>query len=279
MDLILTGATRGIGHALALLLASREKHRLILLGRDPDALDRLVDGVHQFGGRAIAIPCDLASLAEVRAAARYLAALTIDGATLVHNAGVWPWQHELSRDGFELGYAVNVLAPLALQQPLLERRVVRRVLTIGAGIMVKGRFDRTATPAGDDFSSLRTYCNTKLALAVAMRDAAASWPAVDFAVIHPGVVQTGLGARPGIFGALLKLVKRGWEPAEVCAERLLRVLARPRWSSPGIARWLVEETEAPWPAVTEDAAIWRAVREAVVRDLAPVHEWQVESAA
>jgi hypothetical protein len=51
----------------------------------------------------------------------------------------------------------------------------------------------------------------------------------------------------------------------VCAARLARILARERWSPAGEARWLVEEEEQPWPAVTQDEATRRAVRDTTAR--------------
>jgi hypothetical protein len=63
-------------------------------------------------------------------------------------------------------------------------------------------------------------------------------------------------------------MKRRWEAPEVGAVRLARVLARERWSPPGEARWFMEETEQPWPAVAEDGATRRAVRETTARLLA-----------
>jgi hypothetical protein len=145
---------------------------------------------------------------------------------------------------------VNHLAPLALQQPLLDAGLLDRILGIGAGLMANGRFDAERTPVGGDFSDVRTYCTTKLAFALGMRDTAAEHPEVDVLVLHPGVVHTALGDRPGPVGWLLARVKGRWVP---------------RWSPPGEAAWMVEETVQPWPAAAEDPATREAVRAATAR--------------
>ncbi|RKH48871.1 SDR family NAD(P)-dependent oxidoreductase, partial [Corallococcus sp. AB050B] len=62
-DLILTGASRGIGHALALALAPSQDTRLVLVARDASRLQTLVADVERRGGRALAVPGDLGTLA------------------------------------------------------------------------------------------------------------------------------------------------------------------------------------------------------------------------
>ena len=55
---IVTGASRGIGKAIAIALG-REKMRLALLARSTNKLQEVVDEVHAVGGEAMAVPCDL----------------------------------------------------------------------------------------------------------------------------------------------------------------------------------------------------------------------------
>lgn len=265
-DVIITGASRGIGRALA--LAAPPTERLLLVARDPERLASVVAEVAARGGQALAVPGDLGSLTEARALGQKLAELAAPGATLVHNAGLWPAALTRTPAGYESAFVVNHLGPLVMQQPLLDAGTLRRILVVSAGLIVKGRFDAARTPAGEDFSALRTYCTTKLCFALAMRDIAAAHPELDVLVLHPGVVRTELGARPGLLGLLLSLVKRGWESPEVCAARLLRVLGRERWSPPGQARWQVEEKEQPWPPAAQDAATRQAVRATTARLLA-----------
>ena len=254
-DLIITGASRGIGRALAFAHASgHPDDRLFLVARDRTRLADLA------GEKLTA---DLSSLAAARQVGAQLADLVAPGTTLVHNAGLWPHALNLTADGVEESFAVNCLAPLALQAPLLAANKLARILVIGAGIMIKGRFDADRTPAGKDFSALKTYANTKLAFAVAMRDVAKDHPEVDVLVVHPGVVRTDLGARPGILGKLLSLVKRRWEDPAVTAERLERILAKDRWSPKGDARWWIEEKEHPWPKNADDAKTRDAIRSAL----------------
>jgi short-subunit dehydrogenase len=257
-DLILTGASRGIGQALAMQLATGKKYRLLLIARSTAKLDALAAQVRHKHTQVLHYVCDLSSVTEARALGERLASVVQPGATLVHNAGVWPTEKELTFEGNEVAFATNCIGPLALQKPLLDARLLSRVLVVGAGLMSKGKFS-ARTPKGEDFSAFRTYASTKLALAVAMRDVAKKHPELDVLVVHPGVIRTELGAREGLLGSMLSLVKRSFDTPRSCGERLERILERPRWTEPGHALWQLEEEQKPWPTVADDAKTRSAV--------------------
>lgn len=267
-DLIITGASRGIGRALA-QAAARNDRRLLLVARDRGRLDEVAETITAAGGRAEVIAGDLGTLAGVRSLAAELATRVDSPATLVHNAGLWPARRELTSEGFERAFFLNHLAPLLLQAPLLDKKgVLRRVMAVSAGLIAAGRFDPKRTPSGEDFSRFRTYATTKLCSALAMRDLAEAHPELDVLVLHPGVVRTDLGAQTGILGWLLDRIKRNWEAPETCAARLARTLDEERWSPPGEARWRVELDEQPWPKSADGEPIRRAVRETTAAALA-----------
>jgi NAD(P)-dependent dehydrogenase (short-subunit alcohol dehydrogenase family) len=83
---VVTGASRGIGRAIALRLAEAGAD-VALWAREAGALQRVADEVIALGGRALATPCDVADAAAVGRAAelvrRALAPVTI----VVNNAG------------------------------------------------------------------------------------------------------------------------------------------------------------------------------------------------
>jgi len=250
MDWIITGASRGIGRALVLALAQGpgQASRIFVVARDAERLQSLA---REVGTQADVVPitADLSRVEEARRVGEQLAKEARSGAVLVHNAGLWPNQKEMA-DGVERAFATNCLGLLALQKPLLDAERLSRILVVSAGLLVKGRFHPEDTPLGRDFSRFRTYCNTKLAGAVVMRDIARKYPQIDIAVMHPGVVNTDLGMTSGFLGWLLRRVKRKWETPETCAARLVRVLEKPRWQKTnGDAPWYFEETEQPWPEV------------------------------
>ena len=265
-DIILTGASRGIGRALALALAGPAV-RLLLVARDAQRLSALVSEITTQGGAALAVPGDLSSLTGARGLGERLSQWVTPGATLIHNAGLWPTEKRLTAEGLEQSFVVNCLAPLLLQAPLIEQQRLSRVMVVSAGLLVKGRFHPEQTPYGKDFSRLRTYCTTKLCQAITMREVAAEHPELEMIVLHPGVVRTELGASGGLLGWLLSRVKRSWESPEVCAARLAKIVSKEHWAPAGQARWMVEATEQAWPEITEQEPTRRALRETTRRIL------------
>ncbi|HJV22594.1 MAG TPA: SDR family oxidoreductase, partial [Holophagaceae bacterium] len=82
--ILVTGASRGIGRAVAIHLASSEGARLVLLGRDREALEATAQAVRNAGGQPLPHVCDVRDLGDLRALAPRLPAL--DG--LVAAAGI-----------------------------------------------------------------------------------------------------------------------------------------------------------------------------------------------
>ncbi len=118
--IVLTGASGGIGSAVAQALAYR-KARLVLCGRDREALDDLAAEVRAAGAQALVIAADLN---EPQAAPRVLAEVLatygrIDA--LINCAGVSHFGSfdQTPDDQLERMLRVNVLAPMRLIQAVL----------------------------------------------------------------------------------------------------------------------------------------------------------------
>jgi NAD(P)-dependent dehydrogenase (short-subunit alcohol dehydrogenase family) len=84
---VITGAGRGIGASIARKLAALGAHT-VLCGRTQSTLDETAHSIHEAGGQAEVIPCDVSALHQVEyAAARVDSSLKrLD--ILVNNAGI-----------------------------------------------------------------------------------------------------------------------------------------------------------------------------------------------
>ncbi|MGC5615115.1 SDR family NAD(P)-dependent oxidoreductase [Georgenia sp. Z1491] len=116
---VLTGASRGIGEAIAEVLAEAGAD-LVLSGRDEAALEDTAAAVRAKGRTAHLVPADLTTPAGARELGRK--ALEIFGHVdvLINNAGVAhiaPYT-ELTQEQWDATLAVNLTAPFALTQEI-----------------------------------------------------------------------------------------------------------------------------------------------------------------
>ncbi|WP_338598622.1 SDR family NAD(P)-dependent oxidoreductase [Saccharopolyspora sp. SCSIO 74807] len=196
--ILLTGATDGLGHALAQRLAA-EGARLLLHGRDPDKLASVAEQLHrEHGERPHTAVADMAELAQVRELAQ-----TVRGATdrldvLISNAGIGasgPGGRErtTSVDGHELRFAVNYLAGFLLTLELLPllRETGRaggrpsRVVNVASAGQQALDFDDLMLR--HDYRGGRAYCQSKLAQIMSGFTLAELLPADEVVVnsLHP----------------------------------------------------------------------------------------------
>ena len=84
---VISGASHGLGQALALKLASLGAHA-VLLARRPDPLNEAARAIRAQGGEASAYPCDVSDAESVKATARQIQAAFASVDILVNNAGI-----------------------------------------------------------------------------------------------------------------------------------------------------------------------------------------------
>lgn len=183
MRVIITGASSGIGLALARLVAERNPGaKMILVGRDAAKLDAVVEGIE----RATAVVADLAQPGAARTIIDAAVAEMggIDG--VVSNAGaIYPGAlAEMTFEDFERGFTVNVHATFRLAQAAYPHLKASRGAIIATGSLA----GRNASP------TLGSYSASKAALAMLMAQLALEWgpDGIRSNCVSPGTVMTGL---------------------------------------------------------------------------------------
>jgi len=197
---ILTGATRGIGRAAAVELASRGAE-LGVVGRDPDRVRATAEEARAAGGGAVhEYVADLARMDEVRRLAGELldAHPRID--VLANNAGAMFTSRHLTADGFEQTFALNHLSPFLLTNLLLERLTASRarVVTTASDAHKGAELDLDDLQAEHGrFGPSRVYGTSKLCNILFTRELQRRNPALAANCFHPGVIRTGFGKNDG----------------------------------------------------------------------------------
>jgi NAD(P)-dependent dehydrogenase (short-subunit alcohol dehydrogenase family) len=190
--ILITGATSGLGRYLAERLTARGD-TVLVHGRDPA---RVGDGY----------VADLSSLAAVNSLADSIGASHDHLDVLVNNAalgfGAPGSGRQLSKDGHELRFAVNYLAPVLLTRrllPLLRSAPSARIVNVGS--LGQEPIDFTDLDMSRDYDGVVAYRRSKLALAAYTFDLAEELRSSGIAVncIHPATyMDTGMVREAGV---------------------------------------------------------------------------------
>lgn len=182
---LITGASRGLGRALALALAPHGA-RLALAARR--GLEPVVEEVRALGGTAVALPADVGDPASAAALAAQAAAVLGPVDVLVHNAsdlGPVPLQllADTEQSDADRAFAVNVLGPLALTRAVVGSMVLR-----GAGLVLHVSSDAAVA----HYPRWGVYGASKAALDHLARTWAAELEGtgVRFLAVDPGEMDT-----------------------------------------------------------------------------------------
>jgi NAD(P)-dependent dehydrogenase (short-subunit alcohol dehydrogenase family) len=190
---IVTGAAGGMGQEMAIALA-KEGARVIVLARSEARVRDAVDAVTKASGSALVegVPCDLSSIASIKAAAQDIVRRHPRIDLLVNNAAVFYKERRTTADGLEAGFAVNTLAPYLLTR-LLEP-------ALAGGRVVHMTMDPTAPMRFDDPQSTQKYSPldvlkmTKSGSQYLTKEMARRYAASNISVVcvNPGLTQSKL---------------------------------------------------------------------------------------
>ena len=203
---VVTGATRGIGRAVAIALAKRGA-QLVLVGRDEARLDEVrLEAERASSLRVSWVRADFASLESVRHAAEEIAHRWPALQVLINNAGINAERHRTSAQGYELTFAVNHLAPFLLTTlllPALTSGAPSRVVNVTSVFAHFGRLDSSDVMfERRRYSSTRAYNQSKLANVMFTTELAArlEGSGVTANCVSPGLVATDLMREHWWFG-------------------------------------------------------------------------------
>jgi 3-oxoacyl-[acyl-carrier protein] reductase len=124
---LVTGASRGIGEAIARRLASEGAH-VVAAARSLEALERIVAAIGEAGGAATALRMDLADASSIEAGAKQALGARGSVDILVNNAGVTEDNLilRMSRESWDRVLATNLTGAFLLTQALLRAMVKKR---------------------------------------------------------------------------------------------------------------------------------------------------------
>ncbi|HTO08453.1 MAG TPA: 3-oxoacyl-ACP reductase family protein [Myxococcota bacterium] len=206
---LVTGASRGIGAAIATRLAREGADVAITYAASPQRAEEVTRAVREAGGRALALRADAADPAAVQAAvdevARALGRLDV----LVNNAGIAIVEslEKFTLADFDRMVAINVRSAFAAAQ------AAARHLREGGRIVTIGSVNAERMP----FAGGAVYAMTKAAIVGLTKGLARDLGPRGITVnnVQPGPIDTEMNPAQGDF-----------------AESLKRLMALPRYGQP-----------------------------------------------
>ena len=225
---VVTGASRGIGRAIARLLAERGAHIVVHYGSAKAEADSLLAEIQARGGKADAVQADLATPEGVATLVREAGRIVGDRLDiLVANAGIGHAAAiaEQTADSFDKLYAINQRAPFLIVQGLLPLFGEGSSIVLLSSLAVRGAV-----------GNLAAYASTKGAVDTMVKFFATELGARGIRVnaIAPGVIETDMSnfakdeaSHPFILG--MQALKRIGQPEDVAPAAAFLASDDARW--------------------------------------------------
>jgi NAD(P)-dependent dehydrogenase (short-subunit alcohol dehydrogenase family) len=227
--LLVTGGSRGIGAAVALLAAAKGYAVAVNYASNAKAADEVVGAIAAQGGRAITVQADVAReediLAMFKAVDRQLGPIT----ALVNNAGVVDVTarvDEMSVARLKRMFDINVIGAIVCAREAVRRMSTKHGGSGGAIVNVSSAASRLGSPGQYvDYAAAKGAIDAfTLGLA---KEVAAEGIRVN--AVRPGLIETDIHASGGIPDRVRQLqhlvpMQRGGSPQEV-AQAILWLLS------------------------------------------------------
>jgi len=220
--ILVTGASSGIGKETALTLA-KQGHTIIMHGRDEKKTQQVFEEVKAESGNAdiYMYTADLSLKAEVVKMADLIKDKFDHIDVLINNAGgQFGKQREVTVEGHEKTFAINVLAPFLLTNrllPLVKKSKSGRIITVcSESVRQGGKVLLDDIEFAEKYSISRSYGLTKRYAWWIMRQYAKNLQAaginnVTVNCLEPGSAITGLQRVSGE-ELMMKVVMALWKP-------------------------------------------------------------------
>jgi NAD(P)-dependent dehydrogenase (short-subunit alcohol dehydrogenase family) len=213
------------------------RFKLLVHGRDPDKGARAVAELRARSGNSAIefLQADFSSLADVRQLAAAVMERTPRVDVLVNNAGNIFVKRILSKDGYELTFAVNHLAPFLLTHLLLDalkRGTQSRIVTTASNAHRGAKIPFADLQITRKYSAMRAYGISKLANILFTRALAKrlQGTTVTATCVHPGFVRTNFGRSNEVhplIKAIFELISRFARSPEKGAETVIFLASSP----------------------------------------------------
>ena len=200
-NILITGATSGIGRSAALALSGMGAN-ITFIARNPQKAEELIKEIRSKNNKeAEVIIADLSSLEQINQAAAVFKSKNKNIDVLLNNAGIMNTERKLTVDGFEETFAVNHLAYFFLTNLLIDEILQgsdKRVVNVSSdGHKFVNRMNFDDIHWEKEYKMFRAYGQSKLGNILFTKQLAHLYKEKGLTsnCLHPGFVSTSIGTQ------------------------------------------------------------------------------------
>ena len=187
-NVLITGSTDGIGKLAAIKLA-KEGNEVYLHGRSQEKLNSAIADVKRESNsqQVKGFLADFSDLNAVRKMAEEIRSELPKLDVLINNAGVYHSPKANNKDGLDMRFAVNYLAPYVLTNaliPLLKNATEPRIINLSSAAQSPVSYD--ALKGNEAVPVTQAYAQSKLAITMWSFYLAKALPEISVIAVNPG---------------------------------------------------------------------------------------------
>jgi len=200
-NIIITGATDGIGLAAAKVIASKN-YRIGLVGRNPEKGKIAIETIQSLTGNENLdfLQCDLSSVKNIKQLSDEIKSRYSKIDVLLNNAGGANKTKQITSEGLEKTFATNKMNYFVLSTELIDiisESNDGRIINVASNAHIGAEVDYENINSEKNFSAWTSYCVSKLMNIMLTYKMAAMQDKVCVNALHPGFVDTNIAGNEG----------------------------------------------------------------------------------